>query len=107
MWAEIDWRDRQGDDFLFPNPPQQSSKGEGMTAKGNDVAKLVVLSPCLFHVTYENSLNRIRRVRRLESAAVLMELGGQLDWLRKRRDSMLRFSVDGDPIVLTDQLPIN
>lgn len=71
------------------------------------LADLIGISPFLYHVTYEDSLDRIRRLRRLESAASLMEAGGQDEWLRKRRDSMLRFLIGDDQIVLTDQLPIN
>jgi len=36
-----------------------------------------------------------------------MKAGGQLNWLRKRRKSMLPFSIDNESIVLTDQHPIN
>jgi hypothetical protein len=74
---------------------------------GIALADLIGMSPCLYHVTYEDGLGRIRRSRRLESAAALMDAGGQISWSRKRRDTMLRFLVDDDPIVLTDQLPIN
>jgi len=71
------------------------------------LADLCGISPYLYHVTYEDSLARIRRLRRLESADTLMTAGGQLDWLRRRRDSPLRFMVDEDKIELTDQIPIN
>lgn len=74
---------------------------------GIALAKLMELSPYLYHVTYESSLSRIRRLGRLESAAALLKAGRQLKWLRKRRDKMVRFVIDGDGIVLTDQLPIN
>lgn len=74
---------------------------------GINLADLIAMSPCLYHVTYENSLSRIRRLRCLESAAALMNAGGQNSWLRRRRDSMLSFMAGEDPIVLTDQLPIN
>jgi hypothetical protein len=74
---------------------------------GINLADLIHMSPCLYHVTYEDSLNRIRRLRCLESAAILMQAGGQLEWLRRRRDAMVRFFVDGDLVVLTDQRPIN
>ncbi len=42
----------------------------------------------------------------LESAGRLLQLGNKHDWIRKRRDRMLRFSVGNDEIVLTDQLPL-
>lgn len=71
------------------------------------LSDLMELSPFLYHVTYESSLSRIRKLRSLESAAALMKAGGQSSWLRKRRDSMLRVMVNEDPIVLTDQIPIN
>lgn len=74
---------------------------------GIELAKLTALSPYLYHVTYQSSVSRIRRLRRLESADALLKAGGQLEWLRKRRGSMIRFVVDGESIVLTDQLPIN
>jgi hypothetical protein len=74
---------------------------------GIELAKLTELSPYLYHVTYQSSLSRIRRLRRLESADALLKAGDQLERLRKRRDSMISFEVDGDSIVLTDQLPIN
>jgi hypothetical protein len=74
---------------------------------GIDLNKLTRISPFLYHVTHQSSLNRIRRLRRLQSAAALMEAGATNTWLRTRRDSPLEFSIDGDPIVLTDQIPIN
>lgn len=74
---------------------------------GINLSELTQTSPCLYHVTYEDSLSRIRRLRRLECAATLMKAGGQLEWLRKRRETMLAFTVNGDRVVLTDQAPIN
>jgi hypothetical protein len=71
-----------------------------------DIAKLIRMSPCLYHVTYSSSLDRIKRLRRLECAARLMIAGGRQDLLRKRREKMEEFSVDGDMIRLTDQQPI-
>lgn len=74
---------------------------------GIDLTGLMKLSPYLYHVTFESSLGRIRKSRRLESAAVLLDAGGQHHRLRMRRDSLVEFVVDGEPIVLTDQSPIN
>ncbi len=74
---------------------------------GIDLAGLTKMSPYLYHVTFEASLARIQRSRRLESAAVLLKEGGQHHRLRVRRDSLVEFVVDGEPIVLTDQSPIN
>ena len=74
---------------------------------GIDLAGLTKISPYLYHVTYEASLGRIRSSRRLESAAVLLAEGGQSHRLRMRRDSLVEFVVDGEPIVLTDQSPVN
>ena len=68
--------------------------------------QLTRLSPFLYHVTYETSVNRIRRLRQLHSAATLMQAGDQLQWLRRRRDEMVTFRMNGDIITLTDQLPI-
>jgi len=69
--------------------------------------QLTQTSPWLFHVTYESNLARIKRLRRLDSAATLMCAGGETHWLRTRRERMVRFTVDGDPVVLTDQKAIN
>ena len=74
---------------------------------GIRLADLIKMSPCLYHATYEDSLRRILRLRRLECSASLMEAGGQRNLLRLRRDAMAEFCVDGEPIVLTDQGPIN
>ncbi len=74
---------------------------------GITLDSLTEMSPFLYHVTYEVALERIRRLRQLESAAALMEAGNQLCGLRKRRDSMVELMVGGDTIVLTDQRPIN
>lgn len=73
---------------------------------GIDLTSLVRASPFLYHVTYEASLGRIRRLKRLDSAANLMEAGNKLEWLRMRRDDKLTFEVDGDLITLTDQRPL-
>ena len=70
------------------------------------VDHLIEISPYLYHVTYEDSLRRIRKLQRLESAAALMEAGGKRNWLRLRRADSVNFLVDGDPILLTDQRPI-
>jgi len=70
------------------------------------VDHLIEISPYLYHVTYEDSLRRIRKLQRLESAAALMEAGGKRNWLRLRRANSVNFLVDGDPILLTDQRPI-
>ena len=68
--------------------------------------KLIKRTPLLFHLTYVPSLERIRRTMTLESAGRLLELGNMQEWLRKRRERMLRFTVDDDNIVLTDQRPL-
>lgn len=68
---------------------------------------LIETTPYLLHLTYEPPLVRIRRMNRLESAARLMELGGQLHLLRQRRDKMLSFRIGDDEITLTDQRPLN
>lgn len=80
---------------------------EGSIAVSINLADLIEISPYLYHVTYEDSLKRIRKLRRLESAAALMEAGGQRNSLRVRRGDSVNFLVDGDPILLTDQHPIN
>src|SRR5437868_1540400 len=61
------------------------SKGSGRECEeemtmGIALADLIGISPCLYHVTYEDGLGRIRRSRRLESAAALMDAGGQISW---------------------------
>lgn len=70
------------------------------------ISELIATSPYLYHVTHASSLGRIRAVRRLDSAAKLMEAGGRLDLLRQRREQMEEFFVNGDMIRLTDQKPI-
>ena len=74
---------------------------------GISLAALIKMSPCLYHVTYEDSLTRIRRVRRLECSAALMEAGGQRNLLWLRRTPWRSFVLMAKPIVLTDQGPIN
>jgi hypothetical protein len=71
-----------------------------------NLADLIDISPYLYHVTYSTSLARIKRYRRLDSAARLMEAGGRGSLLRQRRTTLVQFSVDGESIILTDQLPI-
>lgn len=71
-----------------------------------EIADLYAKSPYLYHVTYRNSLDRIRRLQTLESAASLMEQAGQLDWLRCRRTKMKQLVIGSDEIILTDQNPI-
>ncbi|WP_144059840.1 DUF7002 family protein [Rhodopirellula sallentina] len=71
-----------------------------------DFTKLIDRTPFLFHLTYLPSLERIRRTMTLESAARLLDLGNKQEWLRKRREDMLRFNIGNDKIVLTDQRPL-
>ena len=71
-----------------------------------DRDKLIEKTPYLLHLTYQPSLERIRRTETLESAGRLLELGDLQHWLRRRRESMLRFEIGEDKIVLTDQLPL-
>lgn len=72
-----------------------------------NLSDLTDLSPFLYHVTYKKSLERIKRLQSLESAAKLMIAGGKTEWLRKRRDSLISFYIGSDRIILTDQKPIN
>ena len=92
---------------LDPKRRRTSRASVGCLPMGFELASLSALSPYLYHVTYSSSLPRIRRQRRLECAATLLEKGNQHVWLRQHRDKMLRFDVDSDQITLTDQLPIN
>lgn len=68
---------------------------------------LMGYSPCLYHVTFQESLDRVRKGGRLESAATLMKAGGQCRLLRSRRDKIETFRVESDTIRLTDQGPLN
>jgi hypothetical protein len=67
---------------------------------------LIDKSPCLYHVTYSESVKRIKEFRRRESAAVLMTAGQRSHLLRQRREHLESFWLGAFRIVLTDQRPI-
>lgn len=72
-----------------------------------DEEQLVRFTPFLFHLTYEQSLDRIRRLNALESASHLLELASRTDKLRDKRDEPLPLVIDDDSVLLTDQTPLN
>ena len=71
-----------------------------------DLPALMKTSPFLFHLTFSTNLNRIRRFQRLDCAASLMRAGGGVHLLRERRSEMTPLAVEGEAVILTDQLPI-
>lgn len=74
---------------------------------GIDIKNFARHSPYLFHLTYEQSLQRIHRVNKLESTGRLLELAGQSHMIRVKREKPLPLQIGDDRLELTDQTPLN
>lgn len=72
------------------------------------IEALLKLRPCVYHTTAAQNLDRIRRIRTIESARLLIvRAGGDADpRIRERRRDALPITVDGQPIVVRDQSPL-
>jgi hypothetical protein len=64
------------------------------------------LRPYLYHVTARENLARLRRTRRLDPAATIIEQASRLDLKRSRRPEAIVVSLNGDFITLKDQRPL-
>jgi hypothetical protein len=69
-----------------------------------DIESFARCSPFVFHLTYAPNLARIRRIRKLESAATLLRAAGKEDLIRTQREAILPLYLDGDSITLREQL---
>ena len=70
------------------------------------VSEYAALRPFLYHVTARENVPRLRWTRRLVPAAELLRAAGRLDLVRTRRDGPVRLTIDGEPVVLKDQVPL-
>jgi hypothetical protein len=63
--------------------------------------------PFLYHLTDRRNVERVRRTRKLQSAAILLGLAGQADAVRNRRNKALPVIVEADRVILRDQAPLH
>lgn len=70
-------------------------------------ADFAQVRPYLYHLTATWNLPRIRRTRRLESAAVLARQAGRPDLIEARRRDHVELSVHGEQVSLRDQAPLH
>lgn len=63
--------------------------------------------PFLYHLTDRRNVARIRRTRKLQSAATLFELAKQLELVSDRRSEASPIEVDGERVYLCDQAPLH
>lgn len=63
--------------------------------------------PSLYHLTARKNLERIRYLRRLESAAALLRAAASEEKLRIRRSDNMPILVGAEQVVLRDQAPLH
>lgn len=71
-----------------------------------DIARFAALRPHLYHLTAAENVARIRAAGKIESAAELMHVAGDLTYLRQKRHGHIRLEVDGAVVVIRDQSPL-
>jgi hypothetical protein len=65
------------------------------------------LRPYVYHTCPSGNARRILSLRQLQPTSVLLELGGRGDLLRTRRAEDLELVIDGVPVLIRDQMPLN
>lgn len=65
------------------------------------------LRPYMYHTCPRGNAQRILNLRRIEPTSVLLELAGRVDLLRTRRGEDLELVIDGTPVLIRDQMPLN
>ncbi len=65
------------------------------------------LRPYVYHLTATDNLGRIRDLRRLDSAELLLNQADQSALLHQRRPSHHAITIDGDTVILRDQAPLH
>jgi hypothetical protein len=70
-------------------------------------AQFMKARPFLFHLTYRNNLDEIRRSRTLFCAASLMQTAGDTSYLRRKRSSSIQLQIKTTTIHLRDQQPLH
>lgn len=72
-----------------------------------DLAAFSSLRPYLYHLTAAENLQRIKRTRSLESAAVLADQAHNPDLVGTRRRAHVVVHIDGEAIIIRDQAPLH
>jgi hypothetical protein len=72
-----------------------------------DLERFVEIRPLMFHLTASNNLPRIRSLRQLESAAILLARAGLHDEMTRRRPENQIITVDDIEVCLRDQTPLH
>jgi hypothetical protein len=65
------------------------------------------LRPYVYHTCPSGNAQRILGLRRMDTTAALLELGGRSDLLRARRAEDLELVIEGASVVIRDQMPLN
>lgn len=68
---------------------------------------LAASRPFLYHLTAAGNVSRIRRKRRLYSAAQLFDSAGRVDLIRVRRRQHETIRIDGEDVTIRDQAPLH
>jgi len=63
--------------------------------------------PYLFHLTDRDNVSRIRDVRVLHSAAVLMQQAGDTSYLRQKRRTSIQIAIADRVVCIRDQQPLH
>jgi hypothetical protein len=80
-----------------------------MSAVGRRVAfleKFIELRPYAYHVSQQTNLASLARTLTIESSASLIRRAGRFELLRQRREIPTPIQIDGETVVLQDQLPL-
>ena len=68
--------------------------------------KYIEIRPYAYHVSHRANLPRLAQTRRLEPSAALIRRADRPELLRRRREAPTPIQVDGETVVLQDQLPL-
>jgi hypothetical protein len=69
--------------------------------------EFVRLRPYLFHLTARTNLVRLGRTRRIHPASLIFAETGRDDLQRLRRKTLLALTLEGEEIVVRDQVPLH
>jgi hypothetical protein len=71
-----------------------------------DISKFIALRPFLFHFSNHANVPRLQKLRCIQPAEDLLRTAGEEKLASQRRTKSIRLIIDGETIVITDQLPL-
>jgi hypothetical protein len=71
-----------------------------------DPREFVVLRPFVYHVTDRTNVRRLQKLRCVQPAAEMLRLARQENLIRQRRMKAIQIVVNGDTVLLKDQVPL-